>query len=99
MGKVYSLTVHVRASRAREPSPPSPVSSRPAESIRCQGRREDPDTKEKLQAMTTTESCPACLDAGRLRDDCPMCEGEGWVDEIVSMDALAEFDDEEYPQA
>jgi hypothetical protein len=45
--------------------------------------------------MTTTESCPACLDAGRLRDDCPMCEGEGWVDEIISMDALAEFDEPE----
>ena len=48
--------------------------------------------------MTTVESCPACLDAGLLRDDCPMCEGEGYVDEIISMDALAEFDDEEYPR-
>jgi hypothetical protein len=48
--------------------------------------------------MTTVESCPACLDAGTLRDDCPMCEGEGWVDEIINMDALAEFDDEEYPR-
>jgi hypothetical protein len=45
--------------------------------------------------MITYESCPACLDAGRFRDDCAMCEGEGWVEEIISVDALAELDEPE----
>jgi hypothetical protein len=48
--------------------------------------------------MTIYESCPACQDAGGITGECPMCGGEGYVDEIASMDALAEFDDEEYPR-
>jgi hypothetical protein len=46
--------------------------------------------------MTTFESCPACVDADAPSDDCPMCGGDGYVDEIISVDALAEFDDEEF---
>ena len=48
--------------------------------------------------MTAYESCPACQDAGGITAECPICGGEGYVEEITSMDALAEFDDEEYPR-
>jgi DnaJ-class molecular chaperone len=48
--------------------------------------------------LTTYEPCPACQDAGGIIDECPICAGEGYIEEITSMDALAEFDDEEYPR-
>jgi hypothetical protein len=48
--------------------------------------------------MTTYESCPVCQDAGGIIGECPICGGEGYVEEITRTDALAEFDEEEYPR-
>ena len=48
--------------------------------------------------MTTYESCPACQDTGGITADCPICGGEGYVEEITGTDALVELDDEEYPR-
>jgi hypothetical protein len=48
-----------------------------------------------------TEACLACLDRGSIDDNCPMCGGEGYVDQLVDVDLLTVWDadpDEEYPR-
>jgi hypothetical protein len=48
--------------------------------------------------LTTYEPCPACQDAGGITAECPICGGEGYLEETTSTNALVELDDEEYPR-
>jgi len=38
------------------------------------------------------ESCPACLDNPDDSEICFMCEGEGYIEELVNMEILSVFD-------